>query len=212
MARTVLFIDYAPRSIGKIRAVLRTLGLQVHLARDGITGLEMFHEHDPDLVLVQDLIPRKHGFEVCREIKNSDKGQKIPVILLATLTNGRRHEVFDTGCDSCLETEGITASMSLRHFQEVKQGVQWHPRFRVFQSTFAQPCVNPDPSAIDSTIVQCTHECQGIAHAQNGNLIELIGFLGWHAVDEEVSVRPFCANISKAIKYDVPMELTMSVC
>jgi CheY-like chemotaxis protein len=103
MARTVLYVDYAPRSIGKIRAVLRTLGLQVHLARDGITGLEMFHEHNPDLVLIQDLIPLKHGFEVCREIKNSDRGKETPVILLATMNNGRRLEIFDTGCDSCLE-------------------------------------------------------------------------------------------------------------
>jgi CheY-like chemotaxis protein len=103
MAKTVLYIDYNPRSIGRIRPVLQALGLQVQLAHDGLIGIDMFHMHNPDLVLLQDLIPRKHGFEVCSEIKNTIKGQSTPVVLLTRLTNGKRCEIHDTGCDAFLE-------------------------------------------------------------------------------------------------------------
>ena len=103
MARTVLYIDYNPRSIGRIRPVLLAMGLQVRLAHDGLIGIDMFHMHSPDLVLLQDLIPRKHGFEVCSEIKNTVKGQTTPVVLLTTLRNGKRREIPDTGCDAFLE-------------------------------------------------------------------------------------------------------------
>ena len=103
MATTVLFIDYDPRRIGHIRPVLQAMGLHVRLAQDGLTGIDMFHVFSPDMVLLQDLIPLKHGFEVCREIKGTAKGQTTPVVLLATLTNGKRREILDTGCDAYLE-------------------------------------------------------------------------------------------------------------
>jgi len=103
MPRTVLFIDYNPRSIGHIRPVLQAMGLQVRLAHDGLTGIDMFHLFSPDMVLLQDLIPLKHGFEVCREIKGTAKGKATPVVLLATLTNGKRREILDIGCDAYLE-------------------------------------------------------------------------------------------------------------
>lgn len=103
MARTVLLIDYDPRSIGYIRPVLQSIGLDVQLARDGRLGIEKFHALHPDLVLVQDMVPKMHGFDVCREIKGTDWGQVTPVILLATLTNGRRREIPDTKSDACIE-------------------------------------------------------------------------------------------------------------
>jgi CheY-like chemotaxis protein len=79
------------------------MGAHVRLAQDGLAGIDMFHMFSPDMVLLQDLIPLKHGFEVCREIKRTAKGPTTPVVLLATLTNGKRCKILDTGCDAYLE-------------------------------------------------------------------------------------------------------------
>jgi CheY-like chemotaxis protein len=106
--------------------VLQSLGLQVHLALDGAKGLRMFHELQPDLVLVQDLIPKMHGFEVCRKIKETEIGLATPVILLATLTNGRRHKIPDTGSDACLE-KPVEEQALIERIRELLPGIEPTP-------------------------------------------------------------------------------------
>lgn len=101
--RTVLLIDYEPRSIGMIRSLLCSAGLRVRLAADGSAGVDAFRADPPDMVLVQDLIPGKHGFDVCREIKGTERGKKTPLILIATPRDGRRQEIRDTGCDAFVD-------------------------------------------------------------------------------------------------------------
>ena len=55
--RTVLLIDYEPRSIEMINSLLSSIGLQMRLAVDGSAGVDAFNADPPDMVLIQDLIP-----------------------------------------------------------------------------------------------------------------------------------------------------------
>ena len=71
---TILLIDYDPRSIEHIRGLLSAAGHRVEVAKNGLAGLESFREHEPSLVLVEAMLPKKHGFEVCQEIKDSEHG------------------------------------------------------------------------------------------------------------------------------------------
>jgi len=101
MARTVLLIDYDPRSIESIKRLLRVSDTRLILARDGRSGLEEYHRSRPDLTVIQDLIPILHGFDVCREIKRSEGGADHPVVLLC---RHRSHAVLvDTKCDAYLK-------------------------------------------------------------------------------------------------------------
>lgn len=104
MARTVLLIDYSPRSISRIRTLLQATGYRVIVAHDAADGVVEFRNCMPELTLIQDLLPKGHGYEVCRELKDSEHGHRSPVILLtAPRSGGRRHELLQTRCDDFVE-------------------------------------------------------------------------------------------------------------
>ncbi|WP_262173187.1 response regulator transcription factor [Saccharococcus sp. Marseille-Q5394] len=54
-------------------------GYKVSVANDGATGLDMFHESPPDLVILDIMLPEMDGWEVCKEIRRYDK---TPIIML----------------------------------------------------------------------------------------------------------------------------------
>ena len=104
MTKTVLLIDYDPRSIARIRSLLNAAGYHTIVAHDGAQGLEEFERASPHLTLIQDLLPKGHGFQVCRELKETDHGRMRPIILLtAPRSGGRRHELLATKCDDFVE-------------------------------------------------------------------------------------------------------------
>lgn len=64
---------------------LTEAGFEVSPAFDGVEGLKQVQEKKPDLVLLDLILPEKHGFEVLEEIKKSPETAKIPVIILSLL-------------------------------------------------------------------------------------------------------------------------------
>ena len=112
MARTVLLIDYSPRSISRIRTLLQETGYRTIVAHDAAQGMEEFRKAMPELTLIQDLLPKGHGYEVCRELKDSEHGHRSPVILLtAPRSGGRRHELLQTRCDDFVEKPFADAAL-----------------------------------------------------------------------------------------------------
>jgi DNA-binding response OmpR family regulator len=103
MTKTVLLVDYDPASIDAIRRSLATLGVRVVLATDADTGEREFHRALPDLTLVQDVIPRRRGVELCRDLKNSQLGAHCPVVLLIHARGGVRSARMMSRCDDWIE-------------------------------------------------------------------------------------------------------------
>jgi protein TonB len=104
--RTILVIDYDPQSIDSTRKSLVEAGYQVEVATDGIEGLKTFERARPDLVLIEPMVPKKHGFQVCREIKGSAHGRTTPVLITTAFYKGRKHRAQareSYGCDDYLE-------------------------------------------------------------------------------------------------------------
>jgi CheY-like chemotaxis protein len=102
----VLIVDYEPRSLKSLRDLFTQSGYAVEIARDGLLALTMFKEHQPDIVLLEAMIPKKHGFEVCQEIKKSPEGKETPVIILTAAYKGRKHRsqaMHVHGCDEFIE-------------------------------------------------------------------------------------------------------------
>src|SRR3989344_178829 len=66
-------------------AELGDAGFDVSQAFDGEAGLELVKKEHPDLVLLDLILPKKHGFEVLEELKKSSDTQNIPVIILTLL-------------------------------------------------------------------------------------------------------------------------------
>lgn len=103
---TILLIDYEPRSIERFREPLVAAGYLVEIANDGLSGIEAFNRLSPDMVLVEAMIPKKHGFEVCQELKRTPHGQKTPIIITTGVYKGRKYRtqaLHIYGCDEYIE-------------------------------------------------------------------------------------------------------------
>ena len=60
---TILLVDYDPDSAARLCRPLVRAGYRVEVATDGLAGISRFHELEPDLTLIEAMIPKKHGFE-----------------------------------------------------------------------------------------------------------------------------------------------------
>jgi two-component system, OmpR family, response regulator MprA len=101
--KIILLVDYDPRSIDAIRRSLSTLHVQTVLAMDGEAAEREYHRMQPDLTLVQEIIPKKRGIDLCRDLKNSACGAQHPVVLLAFARSGGRSRRLASRCDDLLE-------------------------------------------------------------------------------------------------------------
>jgi DNA-binding response OmpR family regulator len=102
----VLIIDYEPRGIKQLSDPLENAGYEIIVANDGIVGLEVFKKEKPDLVLIEAMLPRRHGFEVCGEMKRTEHGQVTPVVVVTSVYKGRKYRsqaVHQHGADEYLE-------------------------------------------------------------------------------------------------------------
>lgn len=70
---------------------LKDEGYEVYQAFDGVEGLEMVQKIHPNLVLLDLLMPKMHGFDVLKELKGSPATNTIPVIILTML--GRDEDI-----------------------------------------------------------------------------------------------------------------------
>jgi TonB family protein len=103
---TILVVDYEPRSLEVSRAPLAAAGFKVETASDGVAGLEAYNRLKPDLVLIEAMLPKKHGFEVCQTIKSSPAGKRTPVLITTAVYKGRKYRtqaLHIYGCDDYVE-------------------------------------------------------------------------------------------------------------
>ena len=83
MNPTLLIVDDEPNILLSLEFLMKREGYQVHLARDGVEALEAIAALRPDLVLLDVMMPRKTGFEVCQEVR-ADEALKSTRILMLT--------------------------------------------------------------------------------------------------------------------------------
>lgn len=88
--KKVLIVDFDDKSINPLSKFLEEEGFSVKVARDGEEGLESAKADQPDLVILEPMLPKLHGFELCGIITH-DFEPKIPVIIL---TKFYREEQF----------------------------------------------------------------------------------------------------------------------
>ncbi len=91
----ILLVEDEPDAAMMLAKGLREEAYAVDLAADGEQALALAHASDYDLVILDVMLPRKNGFEVCRELRSS--GSAVPVLMLTA-----RDAVEDrvTGLDS----------------------------------------------------------------------------------------------------------------
>lgn len=82
---TVLIVDDDPTARETLVAMLEGEGYDLQLAKDGIQALRMLERLQPDLILLDIMMPGMDGFEVCRRIRSTPQLAEVPIIILTAL-------------------------------------------------------------------------------------------------------------------------------
>ncbi|HTS60467.1 MAG TPA: response regulator [Candidatus Acidoferrales bacterium] len=82
--KTILVVDDSPTERKMVQQALQGKGYNLVWAEDGEEALEKVARQKPDLVLLDIILPRKNGYQVCRQLKTSPETQNIKVILISS--------------------------------------------------------------------------------------------------------------------------------
>lgn len=91
-AKRVLLVDDDAEIIESIRYALESKGYQILIARDGNQGLAMAEREDPDLVILDMMMPKRSGFLVLEKLRRT---RPVPVrVIMITANEGSRHKAY----------------------------------------------------------------------------------------------------------------------
>ena len=94
----ILLVDDDPQIRKALTFILEARGCRVRTARDGEEGLERIEEQEPDLLILDLLMPRMDGFEVCKKLAERGRAGKFPILILSAVfeKSGRRRYALET--------------------------------------------------------------------------------------------------------------------
>ena len=118
MARSVLVVDDEPNIVLSLEFLMRQAGYAVRVARDGEAALDAVKADPPELILLDVMMPKRDGFDVCQTIRANPEWNSVKIVLLTA--KGRdieREKGMALGAD-----DYITKPFSTREVvQRVKQ-------------------------------------------------------------------------------------------
>jgi len=85
MQKSILFIEDESALQKTFGDILTQEGYSMVSALDGELGLKLAKEKKPDLILLDLILPKIHGFDVLKKLKEEDETKEIPVIVLTNL-------------------------------------------------------------------------------------------------------------------------------
>jgi len=101
MSKRVLIADDEPNIVTSLEYLMQKNGYEVKIARNGDEALALVESFLPDVVLLDVMMPRKSGYEVCQQIRERADWQHIKILMLSA--KGREAEVnkgLSLGADS----------------------------------------------------------------------------------------------------------------
>lgn len=130
MTGKILVADDSPNIREILQVNLESLGFQVLLAEDGDKAIKMMADEQPDLMIVDVMMPKVNGFQICRRIKSDPKTESTPIILLTA--RSQEEDVFwgkDCGADEYITKPFSTKELErsvvrlMRHRQDQMAGL-----------------------------------------------------------------------------------------
>ncbi len=82
MAKHVLIVDDAPNIVLSLEFLMKKEGYDVRSVSNGEEAMEAIAEKIPDLILLDVMMPRKDGYEVCQELRANADWQDIKIVML----------------------------------------------------------------------------------------------------------------------------------
>lgn len=143
----ILFID-DDKFLRKVyQAELQEKGFEVELAIDGEDGLEKVTVVNPDLIILDLIMPRKNGFETLSDLKQAPATRDIPVVILSNLAQSDdQKRALDMGAVDYLIKDNTTLDV-------IAEKIEQHMAASLQrQSTKPKPAPKPKPMEADSPV------------------------------------------------------------
>ena len=97
----ILVVDDVPQNVRLLEAVLAPRGYEVVTATDGDGALRLVESEEPDLVLLDVVMPKLDGYEVCRRLRARAETAMLPV-LMVTASVAEKAKVIEAGADDLI--------------------------------------------------------------------------------------------------------------
>ena len=96
----ILVVDDNQQNLELLQAYLEDIDCKSVPAYDGLEAMEIVSSQPPDLILLDVMMPKMSGFEVCKRLKNDPKTEDIPIIMVTALNEyGDIERGIDSGTD-----------------------------------------------------------------------------------------------------------------
>ena len=95
--KKILIVDYDPKSLDTLVNLFLSRNLQVIKAKDGQMAYEKYQTEKPDLIILEAMLPKLHGFDLAQKIYKETQG-RVPVVIITGLYKGPqyRNEALQT--------------------------------------------------------------------------------------------------------------------
>ena len=88
-----MLIDDEPELVKAVEVRLKASGYGVEVAYDGLAGIAKAEETKPDLILLDIVMPKMDGYEVCKRLKGNPKTKGIPIIVFTASVAAGQQEL-----------------------------------------------------------------------------------------------------------------------
>lgn len=95
MAKQVLLIEDEPNIIEAIRFILSRDGYAVKTHSNGQDAVSAVHDRQPDLVILDVMLPGKSGFDILRELRENPRTKALPILMLTARGQNKDREMAE---------------------------------------------------------------------------------------------------------------------
>ncbi len=96
----VLIVDDNTQNVELLQAFLESMPVEIVTAFDGVEALEQVRRHNPDLILLDIMMPRMSGFQVCKRLKSDPATKDIQILMVTALNElGDIEQATECGTD-----------------------------------------------------------------------------------------------------------------
>jgi adenylate cyclase len=95
----ILVVDDVAENVRLLDALLTSRGYEVISANDGASALRLVESAEPDLVLLDVMMPPPDGYAVCRQLRQNDKTAMLPVMMLTAALDSEKTKGLEAGAD-----------------------------------------------------------------------------------------------------------------
>ena len=127
---SILVVDDHEQNLELLQAYLEDVGCRIRSSRDGLEAMKEVEAEQPDLIILDVMMPRMSGFQVCSQLKADPETRDIPIVMVTALSDvGDVERAVESGADDFLtkpvhKLELVTRAKNLLRYRLVKRQLE----------------------------------------------------------------------------------------